>query len=521
MPTEQIALAVARNVEIIALVASPVALVGLLLLWRRSVLFNRLSAECENLRAKVGDMHALREELAVARTRAEEVSPLRARVAQLQEDRDAERSHRIALGAQLKGFEANHRDRLQEIATLKKELEDRFSSLASGVLARNSSSFLELVTERFEKHTLSAREDLEKRQKSVADLVGPLGERLTKFDRRVEEIEKARNESYGALNAQIRALMQGQTQLSSQTAKLVQALRAPKTRGRWGEMQMRQVFEMAGMSEHVDFMLERSRDTDRGRQRPDAVVNIPGGRSIVVDAKTPLDAYLNAIEADTPEQQSAHLAHHARQLRAHVKLLSSKAYQDAIETTPDFVILFIPGETFFSAAAEADPELLEYAFRNKILIATPTTLMAILKAVAYGWQQDRMARNTREVQKIAQELYERLGTFADHLGRVGSTLNQSVSAYNKAVGSIESRVLPSARKFRQLGVVPESRELPPPGQVETHARPLTAPEFGPEPRPGSGSEAHPAFGPGSEPEFASGRGPAPVSGDTGDPGDPG
>jgi DNA recombination protein RmuC len=247
----------------------------------------------------------------------------------------------------------------------------------------------------------------------------------------------------------------------------VQALRAPKTRGRWGEMQLRQVFEMAGMAEHVDYLSERTVETDAGARRPDAVVRIPGGKSIVVDAKTPLEAYLDALEADGPEAQGEHLTRHAAQVRAHVKTLASKAYQDAIPTTPDFVVMFIPGETFVSAAAEADPGLIEYAFERKVLIATPTTLMALIKAIAYGWQQEKMAENAAEVQRLAKEIYDRLGTFADHLGRVGRSLRSSVDAYNRAVGSLEGRVLPSARKFEGAALDP----------VDEEPRPLTAPEL--------------------------------------------
>ena len=273
------------------------------------------------------------------------------------------------------------------------------------------------------------------------------------------------------------ALKDGQHLLGQETRKLVQALRAPKTRGRWGEIQLKQVFEMAGMTEHVDFELESHMETDNGAQRPDAVVHIPGGKSIVVDAKTPMDAFLDAIDADTPAEKETHLARHARHVKDQVKNLSSKKYHSNLTETPDFVVMFIPGESFVAAAAEADPGLIEFAFENKVLIASPTTLMALVKAIAYGWQQEKMAKNVVEVQKLATEIYERLTTFGGHLEKVGRALGQSVGAYNSAVASLEGRVLPSTRKFEALGVVPENSELPTPKGVDQDPRQLSAPEF--------------------------------------------
>ncbi|GHE01672.1 DNA polymerase V [Defluviimonas sp. 20V17] len=357
------------------------------------------------------------------------------------------------LEQQLRNEKEQHQARIEDMTRIRKELEDRFQSLASGVLQKNSESFLNLVSERFKQHQSTAQEDLAKRQTAIDALVKPLNEKLGKFDSMIGQIEKSRNEAYGQIREQMAALARNNTSLEKETRKLVQALRAPKSRGRWGEMQLRQVFEMAGMAEHVDFELERSFDTDQGRQRPDAIVRLPGGKVIVVDAKTPLEAFLNALEAETPDAQQAQMVHHARQVRQHVKLLSSKAYHDMIAETPDFVVMFIPGETFVSAAVEADPGLLEYAFENRVLIATPTTLIALVKAIAYGWQQEKMAENAVEVQKAAKELYDRLGVFAGHVDKVGKSLRQSVDHFNRAVGSFEARVLPSARKFETMGVV--------------------------------------------------------------------
>jgi len=446
-----------------------------------SLLVLALLLRAAALRRMVGMLRPLEEE---ARTLREELIEQRAQTARLpelmQSIEDLRRLHgdeqqlRISAETELKTLKSEHAARLEELRGMKKEMEDRFSTLASGVLQQNSESFLKLVSERFKTHELTATEDLEKRKTAIENLVKPLNEKLTVFDTRIKEIEKARNDAYGAIREQVRQLAEGQASLGTETRKLVQALRAPKTRGRWGEMQLRQVFDMAGMAENVDYTLEHHMETDEGARRPDAIVQIPGGKSIVIDAKTPLEAYLDALESDTPEQQQQHLARHAAQVRQHVKLLSSKAYQDQIPTTPDFVVMFIPGETFVSAAVEADTDLIEYAFERKVLIATPTTLMALVKAIAYGWQQEKMAENAVEVQKVAKELYDRLNTFGKHLDAIGKGLNRSVDHYNKAVASMESRVLPSARKFEAMGVVTQGSEIEAPNAVESQARGFTA-----------------------------------------------
>ncbi|MDF1716798.1 MAG: DNA recombination protein RmuC [Antarcticimicrobium sp.] len=433
-----------------------------------------LRALIRELRPYEDEAQALRLELAEQRAQAGRIPELLQVVEDLRRLHGDEQQLRISAETELKTLKSEHAARLEELRGMKKEMEDRFAALASGVLQRNSESFLKLASERFKSHEVTASEDLEKRKTAIENLVKPLNEKLTVFDTRIKEIEKARNDAYGAIREQVRQLAEGQASLGTETRKLVQALRAPKTRGRWGEMQLRQVFDMAGMAENVDYTLEHHMDTDDGARRPDAIVKIPGGKSIVIDAKTPLEAYLDALECETPEQQQHHLARHAAQVRQHVKLLSSKAYQDQIATTPDFVVMFIPGETFVSAAVEADAELIEYAFERKVLIATPTTLMALVKAIAYGWQQEKMAENAVEVQKVAKELYDRLNTFGGHLDAVGKGLNRSVDHYNKAVASMESRVLPSARKFEAMGVVTQGSEIETPALVEGRGRGFAA-----------------------------------------------
>ena len=419
---------------------------------------------------------AAREALAGARAAADRLPVVEEDLRKARDERDAAERARVALEAELKGLKEAHEARLEELRGMKKEIEDRFASLAGTVLKTNSEAFLGLVSERFEKHSKSAEEELDKRREAIRNLVKPLDEKLGRFDRKIDEIEKARGEAYGEIRQQVQALTEGHRELGQETRRLVQALRAPKTRGRWGEMQLRQVFEMAGMVEHVDFLMEHHVATDSGARRPDAVVRIPGGKSIVIDAKTPLEAYLDALEADTPEAQQTQILRHARHVKEHVRLLASKGYQDALDETPDFVVMFIPGETFVSAAAEADPGLIEFAFASKVLIATPTTLMALVKAIAYGWRQEKMAENAVEVQKLAKELYDRLSTFAGHLDKVGRALESSTKAYNSAVGSLEGRVLVTARKFEGMGVVPAGSEMQSPGRAETETRALSAPE---------------------------------------------
>ncbi len=434
---------------------------------------SRLRSATEQL----GEQAELRERLARLDARAERLPVVESELADLRIRHEQEVRDRVAREEELKGLRENHAARLEEIAAMKRELEERFANLAGNALKGNSEAFLGLVTERFKKHSVEATGDLETRKAAIEGLVKPLTEKLGVFDKRIEEIEKARNDAYGAIRTQVRELSDRHRELGQETRRLVQALRAPKTRGRWGEMQLRQVFEMAGMAQHVDYLLESTVATDEGARRPDAIVSIPGGKSIVVDAKTPLEAYLDALECDSPEKQQEQIVRHAQQVRQHVKMLASKAYQEAIPTTPDFVVMFIPGETFVSAAAEVDPHLIEYAFENKVLIATPTTLMALVKAIAYGWQQEKMAENAADVQRLAKELYDRLGTFASHLGKVGKTLGQSVDNYNKAVGSLEGRVLPSARKFESMGVVPANAQIESPASVDHEPRRLAASEF--------------------------------------------
>jgi DNA recombination protein RmuC len=321
-----------------------------------------------------------------------------------------------------------------------------------------------------------ATQQLGAREKSVEQMVKPIAESLQKVDGKLESLEKSRHEAHGGLIAHLKTVTEGQDQLRRETSSLVTALRAPATRGRWGELQLKRVCEMAGMIEHCDFEQQSSAETDEGRVRPDLIVKLPGGMNVVVDAKVPLEAYLNALEAQDDDERRVHLETYGRHVRDHLRKLGAKAYQDSFSPCPEFVVLFLPSEAFHSAALEQVPDLIQDGVDNKVLIATPTSLIGLLKVVAYGWRQEQMAASAEEIADLGRQLHKRIATMAGHFVKVGRAIDRSANAYNEAVGSLERQVLVSARKLTDLGV-DSGKEIDSPAPVETAVRALQAPEL--------------------------------------------
>jgi DNA recombination protein RmuC len=353
--------------------------------------------------------------------------------------------------------------------------DDRFEAVSSRVLRDAQQSFLQLAKSELGQHHITSREELEKRQLAVEQMVKPIADSLAKVDGKIESLERARREAQGSLIAQLQSVTQTQEQLRTETANLVTALRSPHTRGRWGEMQLRRVCELAGMVDRCDFIEQSSFDSDGGRLRPDVIVQLAGGKTLVVDAKAPLEAYLSAVEATDPDQRKAYLESYGRHIRDHVAKLSQKAYWSQFDSSPEFVVMFLPGESLYSAALEQVPGLIDESVGQKVLVASPTTLIAALRAAAYGWRQEKVAESAREVSELGRELHGRLGTLAGHFMKLGRSLETSVKAYNDTVGSLESRVLVTARKLSEHGAA-SGEELPTPQQVETATRSVEAVE---------------------------------------------
>lgn len=354
--------------------------------------------------------------------------------------------------ASLKNQRALQEEREAAFELANARLTQAFADISHRSLRANSDTFLKLARQNLETRQAKAESELEKREKAVEELVKPIRDALEASHKQISELEKARSEAYGGIRNQLEAMQLSQKSLTQETQNLVKALRRPEVRGQWGEITLRRLVELAGMVEHCDFVEQVHTVGDDQVIRPDMLVNMPDNRQLVVDVKTPLDAYLAAVEAEDDSQRKLGLERHAKNLRAHIRQLSSKAYWKQFDESPEFVILFIPGDQFLSAALAEEPDLIEYALSQQIILATPTSFVALLKAVAYGWRQLALADNAREIRILAEDLYGRLGTFVTHMNRVGRQLASSVENYNKAVGSLERKVLPGARKFTELGV---------------------------------------------------------------------
>jgi DNA recombination protein RmuC len=365
------------------------------------------------------------------------------------------------LAATLKTERTAMADKLRLLQDAEQKLTDTFKAISSDALARNNQAFFEL-----------AQSDLDKRQQAISELVSPVRASLDKVDEKIQFIEKAREGAYSELREQVRNLSEGQTRLQTETTKLVSALRTPSVRGQWGEIQLKRVVELAGMVEHCDFLTQPTAEGEDGRVRPDMVVKLPGGKSIVVDAKAPLTAYLEAMDTTEESARRTLMARHSSQVRAHLQSLGRKSYAEQFQPAPDFVVLFLPGESFFSAALENDPSLIEFGWEQKVVLATPTTLIALLRTAFYGWQQEALARNAAEISKLGKVLYRRIAAMADDWSKVGVNLGRAVNAYNSATSTLESRVLGSARKFEDLKTAPAGVEIPDVTPVERTVREL-------------------------------------------------
>ena len=366
-------------------------------------------------------------------------------------------------------------EKLAALQTAGEELKQAFQALAGEALKVNNDLFLQIATQTLERFQVKAGADLEQRRHSVEELVKPLAESLTAYNQQLRAIEQERQGAYARLNQQVESLGAAQANLIGETGKLVKALRLPQVRGRWGEMTLRRVVELAGMSPHCDFDEQPHLPGGVGshggesRLRPDLIVYLPGGKLLVIDAKAPLQSYLDALEAATDEERQRHLQSHARQIRTHMQQLAGKSYWDQFPQTPEFVVLFLPGETFFSAALEQDPQLIATGAGQRVILATPTTLIALLRAVAYGWQQQTLTENAMVISRLGKELYERLATMTAHFQELGRSLQRGVTHYNRTLGALENRVLVTARKFQELGISPKEEIVVLEG-IETQTR---------------------------------------------------
>ncbi len=430
--------------------------------------------------------------LAVAESRLERLSVMESELQSKETEIDtlSERitdlvSQRVELSTRLEQEQVAAEEKITLLKNLRTNLTDTYQALAAEALRENSRSFLDLAGETFSKHMDVAEKDLEMRGDAVKEVVRPMQEALSKYEEQMHQMELSRKGAYVGLKGHLDSLVQSQTALQKETGKLAQAMRVPNVRGRWGEMTLKRAVELAGMAEHCDFTEQTTVTTENGVLRPDMIVHLPNSRQIAVDAKVPLAAFLEAMETEVESEQIDHLRDHARMTADHVKLLAKKAYWQHLSDTTDFVVMFIPGDNFFAAALNQRPDLMETAAAKNVMLTTPTTLIALLKTVALGWQQAKAAENAQLIGEIGQELYDRLATLFDTLARLGKSLDKSTTEYNRLVGSFNQRVLVSAKRMKELGLrTQKSDPLEDAVLLENRPRTLAVdPEITPSPDP--------------------------------------
>lgn len=409
------------------------------------------------------------------RRRADVVEQLRGALEMLAR-RDGELREARADIARLGTEEATFKARLEELAGSHAQLKDSFASLSTDALRSNNEQFLQLARTELERIRLSAQAELAEKETAIQSLVTPIREGLERYDRKLHDIELARAESFASLTERLELMSAASDLLKGETANLAKAMRSSNVRGAWGELQLKRAVELSGMLEHCDFSTQHSVDGDDGKLRPDMIVRLPGDKTIVVDAKTPATAVLEAVNCADDVRRRQLCLEHVVAVKKHIEALSRKAYWEQFDNAPEFVVLFLPSEAFFSVALEVDPALFEHAFEQKVIIATPTTLVALLKAVAFGWRQEAIARNAQEISDLGREMFERIRSLAEHFDSLGTHLGKSVHAYNRAVGSLEKRVLPQARRFQQLGVG-STKEMTELGALDVAPLSLGAPEL--------------------------------------------